>query len=185
MLSRPKTFSLLLVVILIVDADGSVRHWHFTSGQAVGLLKDNPEQTNHVAYRSDGLSFATAGADELIRLYDPLTMKPTLELRNGNNESTAGHSNRVFCVKYRPKDPNVLISAGWDNTIQVWDTRTQNSVQSFYGPHICGDALDFDDAGDRILSGSYANQDTLQVILVDVDLVISNWQVIGQDSLGR
>ena len=30
-----------------------------------------------------------------------------------------GHSNRVFCVKYKGNDPNVILSAGWDNTIQV------------------------------------------------------------------
>jgi hypothetical protein len=32
---------------------------------------------------------------------------------------THGHSNRVFSIKFKNNDPNILISGGWDNTIQV------------------------------------------------------------------
>jgi COMPASS component SWD3 len=28
-----------------------------------------------------------------------------------------GHSNRIFCVKFNPYDPNKIASGGWDNTI--------------------------------------------------------------------
>jgi len=38
-------------------------------------------------------------------------------------QSAPGHSNRIFCVKFHPNDPNVLLSGGWDTTIQIWDTR--------------------------------------------------------------
>jgi len=30
-----------------------------------------------------------------------------------------GHASRVFGVSYHPQNPNELISAGWDSTIQV------------------------------------------------------------------
>ena len=56
--------------------------------------------------------------------------------------SSAGHSNRVFSVKFHPEDPNVLLSGGWDNTIQIWDLRTGFSERSIYGPHLAGDSLD-------------------------------------------
>ena len=39
----------------------------------------------------------------------------------------------------RPDDPNVLLSGGWDNTVQVWDVRAGQSVRSIFGPHICGE----------------------------------------------
>ena len=26
--------------------------------------------------------------------------------------------------------------------MQVWDTRAETAILSFYGPHVCGDALD-------------------------------------------
>lgn len=34
-----------------------------------------------------------------------------------------GHSNRVFSVKFDKDDENLLVSGGWDNTIQIWDLR--------------------------------------------------------------
>ena len=51
----------------------------------------------------------------------------------------------------RPTDPQLLLSAGWDNTVQLWDLRTETTICSLYGPHICGDALDL--LGDRLLTG--------------------------------
>lgn len=30
-----------------------------------------------------------------------------------------GHSSRVFSLSYHPTDPNIMISAGWDDTMQV------------------------------------------------------------------
>ena len=32
-------------------------------------------------------------------------------------QETAGHSNRVFSLKYHPDDPNIILSGGWDNTV--------------------------------------------------------------------
>jgi len=29
----------------------------------------------------------------------------------------AGHSNRIFCVKFDPGNPHLLVSGGWDNTL--------------------------------------------------------------------
>jgi len=56
--------------------------------------------------------------------------------------SSAGHSNRIFSCKYHPGDPNIIVSGGWDNTVQIWDARTGFSQRSIYGPHLCGDSLD-------------------------------------------
>jgi hypothetical protein len=36
-----------------------------------------------------------------------------------NGVTTAGHTNRVFAVKWHPSDINITLSGGWDNTIQV------------------------------------------------------------------
>ncbi len=39
----------------------------------------------------------------------------------------------------------------------------QYSVRSIFRPHICGEAVDFDDTGDRIITGAYMKEDPLQV----------------------
>ena len=31
-----------------------------------------------------------------------------------------GHMSRVFSLCYLPKDPNIMVSAGWDDTVQVF-----------------------------------------------------------------
>jgi WD40 repeat protein len=75
-------------------------------------------------------------------------------------KTTPGHSNRVFSVKFT-KNENVIISGGWDNTIQIWDIREGHAVRSIYGPHICGDALDI--VNNDIVSGSWRPKDQLEL----------------------
>lgn len=75
--------------------------------------------------------------------------------------TTAGHSNRIFSMKFHPTDENVIISGGWDNTIQIWDLRVKHSVRGIYGPHIAGDALDIQ--GDEILTGSWRPDSPLEL----------------------
>jgi len=67
----------------------------------------------------------------------------------------------VFCVKYKGNDPNVILSAGWDNTIQVWDTRLNYAVRSLFGPHVCGDGMDIRD--NTILTGSWRPEKQIQM----------------------
>ena len=80
-----------------------------------------------------------------------------------------GHSNRVYCVKYNIHNPKIIVSGGWDQTMQVWDTRAGQyyfiysqifkaelgqSVASIFGPYVCGDSIDIDSNG-VVLTGSY------------------------------
>lgn len=36
---------------------------------------------------------------------------------------TSGHSNKIFAVKFHPTDTNLLVSGGWDKTVQVRQTQ--------------------------------------------------------------
>ena len=38
-------------------------------------------------------------------------------------------------------------------------------ISKFYGPHICGDALDIDSERGQVLTGSWRVDNTLQVLL--------------------
>jgi len=73
---------------------------------------------------------------------------------------TAGHANRVFSLRFNPDDPNIIISGGWDNTMQIWDTRIDHAVRSIFGPHVCGDSVDI--CNNIILSGSWRPTNSLQ-----------------------
>ena len=154
-------------VLLAVNSDGSVQHWHVTSGRCLHEIRDENNPLLTVDYNPDGSKFATAGRDSCIRIYDEAT-KTEISTMKGGMMSTQkpldvslGHSNRVFSLKFCPFDDNFVVSGGWDNTVQIWDTRVDMAVRSFYGPHICGDAVDLKDG--MVLTGSWRQDHQLQL----------------------
>ena len=120
---KQKEFWLLHVIYLqivyVVDADGKIRHWHYTSGKLLSTIDEPDNAINGLHYRNDGLKFVTVGSDIKVRIYDSLLMKNTITMDQGTENETSGHSNRIFCAKFHPLQPDVLISGGWDDTIQV------------------------------------------------------------------
>eukprot|EP00899_Mesostigma_viride_P013180 jgi/Mesvir1/21863/Mv04240-RA.1 len=153
-------------VLMRGNAHGDLEQWHATSGKKMASIHEEGNHIYAMDYRPDGALFASGGRDCKVRVYDEATKKLTVTLEHGNDSSiqgeiTTGHSNRVFAVRFHPTDANVVMSAGWDNTIQIWDTRVGYSVRSIFGPHICGDALDV--RGNTVLTGSWRREDPLQL----------------------
>jgi len=151
-------------VFLAANAAGTVQHWHMTSGKCLHSMEDTENQVYALDYNSEGTHFAATGKDTAVRIFDEATKSMTTEMRGGGGygpRTLPGHSNRVFSVKYVPGDDNMVVSGGWDNTVQIWDIRTGTSVRNFYGPHICGDALDI--SGTEIVTGSWRPDNQLEV----------------------
>ena len=167
---RPVTasaFSSLIHVLMVASADGSVAHYHLssTSNEPASLVA-SANQLFTCSYAASALSYATAGRDASIRLYDEQTRKPSatlLPLDRYSGATATGHSNRIYAVKYSPVDDNLLFSAGWDNTVQVWDVRSRRAVRSLFGPHVCGDALDVSADGGRLLTASWRQSESVEV----------------------
>jgi len=100
-----------------------------------------------------------------VRIYDEATKSLLTTMSSGYgtvNGVASGHANRVFSTKFCPTDSNLVVSGGWDNTVQIWDIRSGRSCRSFYGPHICGDSLDVSSDGSRILTGSWRHASPLE-----------------------
>lgn len=151
-------------VFLSANAAGSVQHWHMTSGKCLHSFSDEDNQVYALDYNDEGSQFVTAGKDTKVRIYEEATKTCLVTMEGGlagdYTKATPGHSNRIFSVKFT-HDEHIVLSGGWDNTVQVWDIRTGSSVRSFYGPHICGDALDL--KGDEIVTGSWRPKDQLEL----------------------
>lgn len=150
-------------VILAANASGTVQHWHMTSGKCLHSVQEE-NQVYALDYDAEGARYVTAGKDTAVRVYDEATKTLMVTMQGGTGysmKSTPGHSNRIFSVKFLPSDENLIISGGWDNTVQIWDIRVGYAVRSIYGPHICGDALDV--VGSRLLTGSWRAKDQLEV----------------------
>ncbi|EER01710.1 WD-repeat protein 51A, putative [Perkinsus marinus ATCC 50983] len=151
-------------VLVSVNAAGVVSHWHVATGACIHEVTEEGNQLFCVDYAADGSQFATAGRERGVSVYDENTKALITTLKGGDSLHTPGHSNRVFSLKYHPKeDPNVIVTGGWDNTVQFWDVRMGHSVRSIYGPHICGDSVDITNDGKRILTGSWRIDKQLQI----------------------
>jgi len=151
-------------VFIAANAAGAVQHWHMTSGKCLHSLEDADNQVYALDYNEDGTQFVTAGKDTCVRIYDEATKTLVISMKGGMGYSiknSPGHSNRIFSCKFVPGDPNAVISGGWDNTVQIWDIRAGCAVRSFYGPHICGDALDI--VGNEIVTGSWRPDKQLEI----------------------
>jgi WD40 repeat protein len=151
-------------VFIASNAAGTVQHWHMTSGKCLHSTDDHENQVYALDYNSEGSQFATAGKDTAIRIYDEATKTLVTTMQGGTGYSitkTPGHSNRIFSCKFVPSDENLVISGGWDNTVQVWDIRLGAAVRSIYGAHICGDSLDI--FGNEVLTGSWRPDNQLEI----------------------
>ena len=40
-----------------------------------------------------------------------------------------GHMSRVFGLQFHPSDHRILLTAGWDDTVQFWDIRQRHSTR--------------------------------------------------------
>lgn len=147
-------------ILLVANCDGTINHWHTTSKKLLHTITEENNQTYALDYSLDGGQFASAGRDYTVRLYDEATKTCVAAFCSSFDKTIQGHSNRVFAVKFSQQDPNVLLSAGWDNTMQVWDVRASRSVMSVWGPHVCGDSIDVRDHS--VLTGSWRPKEQLQ-----------------------
>lgn len=151
-------------VFIAANATGLVQHWHMTSAKCLHSMEDEGNQVYAMDYNDEGSRYFTAGKDTAVRVYDEATKSLIVKMQGGGGSSyrsAPGHSNRVFSCKSFPGDENIVLTGGWDNTVQIWDIRAGMAVRSFYGPHICGDALDV--VGSEVLTGSWRADHQLEI----------------------
>lgn len=150
-------------VLVAVGADGRITHWHASSGKCLHQIQETENQLFCLDFATDGSQFATAGRRREVRVYDELTKKLSQVLVGGDSANTPGHSSRIFSLKYHPTMRDLVVTGGWDNTVQFWDLRRGHAVRAIFGPHICGDAVDVSQDGDTILTGSWRIDKQLQL----------------------
>ncbi|KAL0491404.1 WD repeat-containing protein [Acrasis kona] len=171
-------------IVLVAGSGGVVQHWHLTSGRMLNTITEKDNQVYAVDYRADSRYFATAGKDAFVRLYDETTKQVVHTMNGGNGIATAGHANRIFTLKFNPHDENIIMSGGWDNTVQIWDIRQEHAVRRIFGPHICGDSLDIDE-NYCVLAGSWRPDHQLQLFDFGTGRLIEDIKIVQESSASQ
>eukprot|EP01016_Furgasonia_blochmanni_P040462 TRINITY_DN5166_c0_g2_i1.p1 TRINITY_DN5166_c0_g2~~TRINITY_DN5166_c0_g2_i1.p1 ORF type:complete len:360 (+),score=25.66 TRINITY_DN5166_c0_g2_i1:272-1351(+) len=159
---RPNTSNSKTKSILVcADSEGSLTYWHVTSGKMIHRIIEEDNQILAMDYSADGSYIATGGKDYKIRIYDENT-KSVIHTYDPGSWQMPGHTNRIFCLKFLPQDaPYMLMSAGWDGSLHIWDTRQEKHVGSIFGVAASGDSVDYKKG--IVLTGSYRNKDQVQL----------------------
>jgi WD40 repeat protein len=73
-----------------------------------------------VAFSRDDKTLASSSNDGLIRFWDPVTMREKSRID--------GQQGEIFCLAFCPTDANLLVSAGEDRTLKLWDVTTRHAT---------------------------------------------------------
>jgi WD40 repeat protein len=170
-------------LFITISTDGLIKEWDKPAPETVWTKREDENELYALDIHSDGSKFATGGTDAHVRVYDETTKRIVCDLsrRKYDQTTSKGHSERVYAVRFHPTDGNLLFSGGWDNTVQVWDLRSQQSVGCLPGPHICGDSLDT--YGNYVIAGSWRTHDQLQLFDIRTmrELRKARWSLAGDD----
>jgi len=149
--------------VALLAQEQHILNVHMSTGRVLSSRKEEGNKIAALELRpSGGDLLATAGSDAVVRVYDETRGgAPRATLDHGDDSTTTGHSNRVYSISWVPGHPDLLVSGGWDRTLQVWDLRLERSVRSFFGPYVCGDAVDM--RGGVLLTGSWRHANPLQL----------------------
>jgi WD40 repeat protein len=135
-------------------------------------------------YLAGGHTFAVAGKDRKVYLYDADTNKLQAEIYKNGFSKIQTHNNRVFSLKGHSEDANILVSSGWDSQIKIYDIRQATPVASIGVGKMAGDSLDIYD--DMIVAGCYQNRSNMNVLSLKhmclVDTFNYSQQAYSKDS---
>ena len=170
-------------IFIAASADGIIREWTTKNSTFRWSTQEQDNQLYALDFQHTGNLFASAGKDCKVRVYDFESKKIVSELARNefDLETTRGHCNRIYSLKFSPSDNTTLISGGWDDTLQVWDLRTGAPIRAIFGPHVCGDSVDIH--GDQILACSWRTDDQIQLFDMRTFTAVSTikWPATNDD----
>ena len=131
---------------------GAVRLWEVKADGSVAPVREPIESTDcafAVAFSPDGKTFAGAGADRAVRIWDVATGKELAAIED--------HADWIFDVAFSP-DGKRIASASRDKTAKVFDVGKKESLATFAAHAEAVHAVAFTPDGKRVVTGGADNQ---------------------------
>lgn len=145
-------------MILSCGTSGHVGLCLYQKGEFIWSTLELDTNTYACDFSSDGSSFATAGKDTAVRVYDTESRSLIVAF---DSEFEKHHTSRVYSVVCDKSDPNRLVTGGWDTRVILWDTRSRSPLCHIGGPYICGDSVDVRDH--QVITGSWRYDTPLEL----------------------
>jgi WD40 repeat protein len=146
--------------ILVSNVEGFLIEYDINENCQIASLREEDNQILAMDYSHELNRIVTGGKDACVRIYDDNTKRIVRTYEKGSWYSP-GHSNRVFATKFKNREPNMVISGGWDSAVFIWDIREPKSVAAFVGPNVSGDTIDTRE--DVLLIGSHRARESLEL----------------------
>jgi COMPASS component SWD3 len=145
-------------MIMCAYSDGIINEYISPVGKLNSTFNEN-NQTFVLDVDPIEEKFCTAGKDHVVRVYDINTKELIMKMISIDSKEP-GHAQRVFAMKYKEDDPNIVITGGWDKTLQIHDIRKGGPVGYIFGPDLSSNAIDIHD--NTIVTGSHRGKNPLQ-----------------------
>jgi WD40 repeat protein len=118
-----ETNSNTAAVILVGNTNGNLYQYAAKTGKEIFHTVEEGNYIMAMDYAPSGRTFCTAGKDNIIRIYDEETKKIVRQLA-AVKWHKQGHNNRVFSVKFKKDEPDILASGGWDQNVKAMKHRS-------------------------------------------------------------
>lgn len=107
--------------------DHTLRLWDLTTGKTTRRFVGHSNDVLSVAFSADNRQIVSGSRDKTIKLWNTLG-ECKYDITQDN------HTEWVSCVRFSPNPANpLIISAGWDKLVKVWDLAKMKLRTNFIG----------------------------------------------------
>ena len=157
-------------IIVASQSNGMIVKHNIQDNKTVHSFAE-PNETYVLAASVDGATFASAGQDGSVRVYDSHSSRqtPLHTFTTKDKFDVMNHPSRLYALRYDRASPQIIASGGWQS-VKFWDLRVgggdgdtaSKPAKEITGPYLTGNAMDF--GGDHTLfTASHRMTDQFEV----------------------